>query len=127
MNRSPYRLSILMLVLWFGLAASAAVFAHAGLVKAVPAADSHVSGAPKIELTFSEALVARATHVTLSQVGDGGALTRIDHVEVELVDGNKTVRATPQHPLGPGEYEVEWRVVGADNHPITGRHRFGVH
>ncbi len=127
MNRSPYRLCLLMLVLSFGLAASTTVLAHAGLIKAVPAADSHVSGVPRIELTFNEALVPRATRVTLSKVGDGGALARIDHIEVELVDGNTTVRATPQHPLGPGEYEVEWRVVGADNHPITGRHRFGVH
>lgn len=127
MNRSPLRTLLTTAALFCALAASATAFAHAGLVKAVPAAGSKVSSAPKIELTFNETLVPRASRVTLRQVGTDGKLTVIEHVETSVAEGNKTVHATPKHPLGPGEYEVEWRVVGADNHPITGRHRFVIH
>lgn len=126
MNRPSLRIFLLALVSWFGLVASAGAFAHAGLVKAVPAAGSQVAAAPQIELTFNEALVPRAVRVTLSRVGAGGAPAKVEHVGVEVLDGNKVVRATPHHPLAPGEYEVEWRVVGADNHPMTGRHRFTI-
>ncbi len=123
MNRPLTRTLLLALFSWFGLVASAGVFAHASLVKAVPAAGSQVSGAPRIELTFNEALVPRAVRVTVGKVG---APAKAHHVDVEVLSGNKVVRATPRHPLGPGEYEVEWRVAGADNHPMTGRHRFTI-
>ena len=67
-------------------------------------------GASRIELTFNEALVPRAVRVTVGKVG---APAKTHPVAVEVVGGNKVVRATPRHPLGPGEYEVEWRAAGA--------------
>lgn len=123
MNRPLPRILLLVLSTWLGLVASAAAFAHAGLVKAVPAAGSQVSGAPRIELTFNEALVPRAVRVTVGKVG---APAKTHPVAVEVVGGNKVVRATPRHPLGPGEYEVEWRAAGADQHPMSGRYRFTI-
>ena len=127
MNRSSVRNCLRISLLVLGLAIGSTAFAHAGLVKAVPAANSHVSSAEKIELTFNEALVPRASKLTLSKVGADGKLTPVNHVTIELAEGNKLLRATPGHALAAGEYEVEWRVVGGDNHVITGRHRFMIH
>ena len=123
---SKLRAFLLALACAGALVASAGAFAHAGLVNALPAAGSQVSGASRIELTFNEALVPRAVRVTLSKVGAGGALAKVEHVGIEVLDGNRIVRATPRHAPGPGVYEVEWRVVGADNHPMIGRHRFTI-
>jgi methionine-rich copper-binding protein CopC len=35
-------------------------------------------------------------------------------------------RASPEAPLPPGDYRVEWRAISADGHPIRGILRFSV-
>lgn len=113
----PFRLCLFVLRFSFGLAASATVFAYAALVAAVPAAGSHVAAAPKIERTFNEALVPRASRMTLGKADANGSPARIDQVEIEPANGSRTVRTTPRHALGPGKYEPS----GASWAPTTTR------
>lgn len=128
-SRSASRITTLLkaLTLSTALLVSGGVFAHAHLVSATPAADSHVPSADRIELTFNEALTPRASRVTLSKVNADKSLTPVEHLKVELAGDNKVLRATPSHKLAPGSYKVEWRAVGGDNHPMTGDYQFMIH
>lgn len=127
MSISFFRTALRSLVLAAGLAATGGAFAHVALVSSTPAANGHASSAEHIDLTFNEALVPRASRITLSRVDGGKTLTPVADLSVTLTNGNRTIRATPRQALPKGEYQVEWRAVGGDSHPMTGSYRFMIH
>jgi copper resistance protein C len=127
MSISFFRAALRSLILVAGLVAASGAFAHVALVSSTPAANSHASSAEHIDLTFNEALVPRASRITLSRINRDKSLTPVADVSITLTNDNKTIRATPQQKLSRGEYQVEWRAVGGDNHPMTGSYRFMIH
>jgi copper resistance protein C len=112
-------LAVLLATLAVGLWPPIPAAAHAALVDTRPGADETTEGAPdEVVLVFNEA-VAEPAEVSVTgpdgdDVGDG------DHViEDEEV-------AQPVDIGADGAYEVTWRVVSADGHPIDGELAFTV-
>lgn len=107
----------------------AAALAHPKLVSASPAANA-VTGSPaQVTLRFSERLVPRVASATITMTGMPGMA---DHPPMPIAartavgtDG-RTLVATPTRRLVAGTYRVEYRVVGADTHPIQGAYTFRV-
>lgn len=109
-----------------GLLIASVAQAHIPLVKSTPTADAVVTTPQQIDLVFSEQLVLRASRLELSVIKDGGFAEKIEHIDVDLINDGKTLRATLHSPLGVGVYQVQWRAVGDDNHPMTGEYSFTI-
>lgn len=111
-----------------GLAASPAT-AHPKLLVATPAAGATVAKPARVQMRFSEKLVPNFSGADLVMVGMPGMK---DHPPVKVTslaavasDG-RTLVLTPTRPLGAGTYRVDWHVVSADTHRITGTLAFAV-
>jgi copper transport protein len=100
----------------------AALF-HVTLVKANPAANSHVDAPPtEIRLQFSELIEAKVSHVSL--VGPDGKTTALS-VSTDPRDAHIVVARITDH-LSGGTFRVVWHVVSADGHPVSGKYNFTV-
>ena len=127
MNRTTqFRSLIVGACLATGLLITSVAQAHISLVKSIPTADAVVTTPQQIDLVFSEQLVLRASRLELSVIKDGGAAEKVEHIDVELINDGKTLRATLHNPLGVGVYQMQWRAVGDDNHPMTGEYSFTI-
>jgi methionine-rich copper-binding protein CopC len=94
--------------------------AHTTLQSAVPANNSVVTSPPtQIELNFAKP--ARLTALTVQKEGDKEA-----KAIAALPKDAATKLSVPIEPLAPGKYLVNWRVMGADNHLMSGVVRFTV-
>jgi methionine-rich copper-binding protein CopC len=93
--------------------------AHTHLKEATPAEGSTVKASPEsITLTFSEA--ARLTALTIQK--EGG-----DEQKLAPLPAESAAKVTvPAPKLAPGKYTVNWRVVSADNHIMSGKLHFTV-
>ena len=102
------------------LTAAPAALAHDELVSATPADGSVLEEAPaELELVFSSALMDIGNKVIVADS------TGTDVVESEPVLNRETlVQALPA--LENGDYQVNWRAVSSDGHPITGTFSFTV-
>jgi len=106
------------LVLFF-VTCGALAWAHARLLKAVPADGSVVTVAPKqFVLTFGEP--ARLTVLSLRKDPEAakklGPLPTSPAAEISV----------PVPPLAPGKYVLSWRAVGDDGHVVPGQISFTV-
>ena len=100
-------------------ALSGPAFAHTHLKAAVPADGSTVKAAPAtFALTFSEP--ARLTALTMQK--DGGAEQKITGLPAAA--GTEATIAAPK--LGNGRYTLNYRVVSADGHVMSGKISFTV-
>jgi copper resistance protein C len=95
--------------------------AHNSLVETSPADGATVDEAPeKVTLTFDQPVGRRFGVVVVT--GPGGAAVQQGALQVS--------GRTATQPLArlerPGKYQVAWRVVSADGHPITGKLAFQV-
>lgn len=127
MNRTTqFRSLIVGACLATGLLITSVAQAHISLVKSTPMADAVVTTPQQIDLVFSEQLVLRASRLELSVIKDGGAAEKVEHIDIDLINDGKTLRATLHHPLVVGVYQVQWRAVGDDNHPMTGKYSFTI-
>ena len=96
-------------------------FAHAHLLKSMPA-DGAVTASPQmIMLTFSEKLTAKMSNFDVVKA-DG---SKVD-VQVMTADGAKVLHAMPAKPLAPGAYKINWVAVTDDGHRMTGTVNFTV-
>ena len=105
------------------LAAPAAAWAHAALLKTVPAASVTVNTPPKqLRLTYSEAVEPRFAHVSVTDANAtqeaSGPPQRSPQDADELV--------VPLKQLREGWYLVFWRAISADGHPVRGAFTFAV-
>jgi copper resistance protein C len=101
------------------LVGAAPAFAHTRLESSDPVDKSSVDTAPaSVSLTFNEAISAE--FATLSVVGPDG--TNYQSGPVSASNGQVS---TAVSPLGPaGVYEIGYRVVSDDGHPVSGKVSF---
>jgi methionine-rich copper-binding protein CopC len=104
------------------LASISNVFAHAHLKSAIPAANSSVTGLKELRLNFSEGVEAKFTQITIT---DDGKPVGIKGIETDPND-KKLLIVTPEQPLKPGSYKVEWHAVSVDTHKSEGNYTFKI-
>jgi len=92
--------------------------AHDELLSSSPEDGARVAPPRALTLTYSESLVDTGFRVVVR--GPGGRVGG----DVRL-SGDRLVQRF-ETPLPPGPYDVVWRVVSADGHPISGRLSFTV-
>ncbi|MBA4073011.1 MAG: hypothetical protein C0497_14425 [Gemmatimonas sp.] len=115
--RSLAFLLLLALVLPFRSAA-----AHPRLVRAVPAAESHVQTMPRaLSVTFNESLTIALSRLTL--LDPTGQPVALDTVRFASED-TKTLTASILGTMPAGRYTVKWQAAGADGHPMRGQYTF---
>lgn len=120
MNRWYARVLAALLALGLVAAVPAAASAHTDLAGSTPAEDAVVDRAvTSVRLTFASALNPDLGDAVVA--GDEG----------NRAVGDPTVRGrvltVPVRPLDrAGRYEVSYRVVSVDGHPVTGHYRFEV-
>lgn len=103
------------------LATAAPASAHDKLVASDPASDQTLREAPAtVSLTYSADVLDMGAAVVVTD-GDG-----TDWVsDAPAIDG-ATVTAALDADMPDGGYEIRWRVVSSDGHPITGIVPFAV-
>ncbi|HXI86526.1 MAG TPA: copper homeostasis periplasmic binding protein CopC [Parvularculaceae bacterium] len=101
-----------------------AAFAHAMLEKAAPPVGGTVSSAPTVlVLDFSEDIEPGMSRVKLAaKNGDAVALGALSTTP----KNRRQLIAPIEHPLAPGLYHVEWRVISIDLHITEGDYDFTV-
>ena len=101
--------------------AAPAATAHDQVLSTSPNAGENVDAAPKqVAMVFSEDIL-----------NVGAMMLVVDRQGRNWADGTLTLdHATATQPLAPGlpdgAYEVRWRVVSADGHPVAGTFPFTV-
>ena len=95
---------------------------HATLLASEPVADTVLLDSPtRIRLLFSEPIESKLSRLELvDAAGSRASLTPTSDVH----DVHALV--APVSHLGAGRYEVIWRVVSADGHPVSGAFAFTV-
>lgn len=109
-GRSVLVLLLAALPLLWGTTATA----HSALIDSTPEADSTLETLPeRIELTFNE---------PLNDIGPAIIVRQGEETVAELeprIDGPVASADSPTD-LPPGDYDVVWRVVSGDGHPVSG-------
>lgn len=101
------------------LAGAAMANAHSRSETTVPANGATVEAVPELAIIFDKPM--RITVFKLTSGGDELTVTRETGLE-PVTD----FRAAPAEPLAPGAYEIEWRGLSGDGHPMQGAYRFTV-
>lgn len=117
---------LLVLAASFGLLGfvPSVAMAHLGLSRSTPADGALVPNAPSVlRLEFTEAVERTIARIRL--LGPDGAEVRLSELR-QPADSMNIVLADLPTGLAPGAYAIEWRVVGADGHPVSGTIRFVV-
>jgi methionine-rich copper-binding protein CopC len=110
-------MSLMIAAAW--LVTASVAHAHSHLEKATPADNAVLNEAPQqLSLEFSK--VARVTAITLQR--EGAAATKVSSLPTAFA----TKQAIPLQDLVPGKYLVNWRVVGEDNHVMSGKLHFTI-
>ncbi|MFC4944865.1 copper resistance CopC family protein [Pseudonocardia sp. GCM10023141] len=97
------------------LLGSAPAWAHSQLERSDPAAGTSLASGPKqVSLTFNEAVQPGFTAITV--VGPD----KLDYHSGTISEVDDTIAVGVQ-PLGPaGTYQIGYRIVSADGHPVSG-------
>ncbi|HKT45316.1 MAG TPA: copper resistance CopC family protein, partial [Gaiellaceae bacterium] len=99
------------------LAAPATAWAHAALLKTVPAASAEVDTPPSmVRLTYDELVEPRFAVVSVT---DAAGHQQIDGV-IHRNASNPYELDAPLKRSAEGWYLVFWRVISADGHPVRG-------
>ncbi len=109
--------------------AATAVQAHPKLNSATPAANAVIAAPTRIQLVFSEALVAQFSGIDLTMTEMPGMKMgpmKMSGVKATVGADGKTLVATLAKPLPVGTYKVDYHVVSADTHRIQGSYTFKV-
>ena len=116
------RLVALLLVSALGLGWVAVAACHSLLLESTPAADSTVAVAPPtLSLRFNNRVEKLLSRLRLST--ERGEPVRL---ATPAADGAADRLSTPLPALAPGAYRVEWQVLSADGHVVSGRFTFRV-
>lgn len=97
-------------------------FAHAHPKVMLPAADSTGPAPARIIVTFSEAVEAKFS--SLSVTDENGTQINKEKSVADATDKKTLTLALPA--LAPGEYLVHWVTVAPDGHKMTGEYKFTV-
>jgi methionine-rich copper-binding protein CopC len=121
--------------LFLALAAPAAILvaapamAHSRLVSATPAADATVPATNRLQLTFSEPLVAAFSGVEVDMIDMPGMKMKTPMkmpLQTSVAADGKTLVVALSKPLPRGTYKLDWHVVSTDTHRVTGTHQFKI-
>ncbi|CAN5289379.1 hypothetical protein BH09ACT6_BH09ACT6_13620 [soil metagenome] len=100
-------------------AATMSASAHDQVVSTSPEDGSEVSAAPtQVEITFSDSILDIGSTI---QVVDAAGVNWADG---DVVSAGAIATQPVKAGLPAGSYEVRWRVVSADGHPISGAFHF---
>jgi len=115
-------------VLASGLLLSSLAQAHPNLLSSTPAEGADGAAPGKIELHFSENLLTQFSGAKLVMTEMPGMAHSPMPMKAKVSAGSdpKSMLITPLAPLPAGTYQVEWRAVSSDTHPITGNVTFKV-
>ena len=106
------------------------VSAHAKLVASTPAANATVARPTKIDLRFSEAVIASTVSVQLAMTGMPGMVNHapmpMKGFTAKIGKDRKSMTLMLRRPLAAGTYRVSWAAAGADTHRLTGTFNFTV-
>lgn len=119
-SRSWLRVAAVAVLAGLGLLLGAApAFAHTRLVSSSPADGSSVAAPPaQVTLVFNQEM--KADFSTITVIGPDGAAWQTGAV---ASDGKSVT--TQVRPLGPaGRYDVGYRVLSEDGHPVVGKIAF---
>lgn len=106
------------LVLLFAF--SPGVSAHTGLTSSSPADGDHITeDIHEIALEFNSKI---ETTSTVKVFDDNKEEIIVSNTEVD----DNVMTAGFMSPLDKGTYKVEWKIIGADGHPIQGNYSFVV-
>ena len=111
------------------LATASPALAHPKLVSATPAPNASVAATGRLQLTFSEPLVAKFSGVELVMTDMPGMKMSSPMKMVArtaLGADGRTVVVTLAKPLPRGTYRLDWHVVSADTHRVKGSYGFKV-
>lgn len=111
------------------LALAPAAFAHARLVRSLPARDAQLNEPPaRVELWFNELLDEEFNTIEVFPAEELTAKGRSNLAKGKpVVDRTDRTHLTANvGALSAGEYVVEWRVLSRDGHSAPGRLTFRV-
>ncbi|KPG98787.1 copper homeostasis periplasmic binding protein CopC [Pseudomonas sp. RIT-PI-r] len=116
------------LVLTSALLLSNLAQAHPKLLSSTPAEGADGAAPGKIELHFSESLLTQFSGAKLVMTEMPGMAHSPMPMKAKVSAGSdpKSMLITPLSPLPAGTYQVQWRAVSSDTHPITGNVTFKV-
>jgi len=105
----------LILVVFLSLLSPTNLFAHAYLVKSVPAGRAVLFRAPaRIQLWFNERLEPRYSSLTVSDANG----ERVDLGKVEVAADDPKRLSVEIKPLPAGRYWIKFRVLSVDGHVV---------
>ena len=117
------------LALTAGVVATSPAFAHPKLVSADPAPNAIVAAPLRLQLAFSEGLVAQFSGADLLMTDMPGMKMSSPMkmtVQASLSADGKTLVLTLAKPLTRGTYRLNWHVVSTDTHRVQGYYLFKV-
>ncbi|KAA0546961.1 copper resistance protein CopC [Bacillus sp. BGMRC 2118] len=116
MFKRSFLLAAVMLLTLF----STQVQAHTKLESSSPSNNEIVIGELNtISLTFATKIEQTSSFEVLKI---DGSTVEMNNLQVQ----ENTMTGTSKEPLASGEYKVEWKIIGADGHPIEGEYVFAV-
>lgn len=99
-------------------------YAHGALQRAVPAQNARVASIPReLRLTFTEPVILAVAALEL--VGPGNRPVSLGPLALAR-DSSQVLVAPVTGALEAGTYTVNWRIAGADGHPVRGSYRFTI-
>jgi methionine-rich copper-binding protein CopC len=112
------------------MALGSAAQAHPKLLAETPAANETIASTRELKLTFSEALVAQFSGMSILMTDMPGmkmsAPMSVGAVTSKVGTDGKTLVGTLQNPLPAGTYTLGWHAVAADTHRVEGSYSFKV-
>ncbi|MBP8231797.1 MAG: copper homeostasis periplasmic binding protein CopC [Rhizorhabdus sp.] len=124
-----FRKTVFAVAMAASVLTATAAQAHPKLNGATPAANAVVAAPTRIQLVFSEALVAQFSGLDLTMTEMPGMKMgpmKMNGVKATVGADGKTLVATLAKPLPVGTYKVDYHVVSADTHRIQGSYTFKV-
>jgi methionine-rich copper-binding protein CopC len=113
----------MMLAALLTVTAGRIAWGHPVLEASDPEQGTTVSSPKEIRLTFTENLIATFSGLTIKDQSGRPIGTATPSVD----PNDKRQLVVPiSTPLPPGAYDVDWHVVGADTHRVTGHFSFRV-
>ncbi|GAA1189178.1 hypothetical protein GCM10009585_02390 [Brevibacterium paucivorans] len=104
----------------FGLMSASPALAHDQLIGSNPKNGAQLDKQPEwLELEFSGNIQEVGTEIQVNHNGKDVSAGEI------AVEGRKVTSALPDD-LEPGDYEIVWRVVSEDGHPVSGTVKFTI-
>ena len=111
------------------LVAPLPAFAHPKLLSATPAPNATTAPTARLQLVFSEKLVAQFSGAEVVMTDMPGMKMHGPMkmpVKASVAEDGKTLVLTLAKPLPRGGYRVDWHVVSADTHRVKGSYSFKV-